>query len=76
MKLLDYPALVRALGISRSKLEEEVRLGRLVPTRIGRRVLFAPQDINDYVERHRAVPSTRPRTPLMTFADVLAARKS
>ena len=40
-------------GISRPTLSRIRRRGELAEVKIGRRVFFRPDDLDDYIERHR-----------------------
>ena len=52
--LLDKDRARLALGeISRQTLDRLRRRGELADVRIGRRVFFRPEDIDDYIERRR-----------------------
>ena len=61
--LLNYEQAAAALALSRAALRDLVYKGPgPVATRIGRRTLFAVSDLEDFVERHREVPSLHLQT--------------
>lgn len=47
---LSVPEMMALVGISRSKLYEEIALGRLPARKIGRRTVFLAKDVELYLE--------------------------
>jgi excisionase family DNA binding protein len=51
--LLTVAAVCRLLAVSKQTVYRLVRAGELKPTRVGDRLRFEPDDVRDYLERHR-----------------------
>jgi excisionase family DNA binding protein len=51
--LLTINDVARLLVVSRAKVYELMRVGALVPIRVGERARFDPADVRGYLERHR-----------------------
>lgn len=51
--LLNLKQASRALNVSQSFLRREVRLGRLTAVKLGRRLLFEPATLHQYVSERR-----------------------
>jgi hypothetical protein len=54
-ELLDQDQVRKLLRCSQSHLDRERRAGRLPCIRIGRKVLYAPDDVRRFIESHRCV---------------------
>jgi excisionase family DNA binding protein len=56
--LMSLPEAAQHLGVSRHTLRGWIRQKRIAYVRLGRRVLFAPADVQKFVTAHRveAVP--------------------
>lgn len=57
LQLLSLDSVATSLGVSRHTVRAFVRQGRLKPTRVCRRLLFDPKDVEDFV---RTAQSARP----------------
>ena len=53
--LLSVVQVAEQLGIHEQTVRKLIRSGDLVATPIGRRVLIHPADLENFVERHRAI---------------------
>ncbi|WP_197453592.1 helix-turn-helix domain-containing protein [Caulifigura coniformis] len=51
--LLEKAEVCKALRCSESHIDRERRAGRLVSVRLGRRVLFEPEELRRYVAAQR-----------------------
>ena len=49
--LLSFEKAAKALTLSRATLDRIVRRGEIQPIRIGRRVLFTPAALQEFVEK-------------------------
>ncbi len=52
-RLRTIPGLAEEWGVHRNTIQNLVRRGELRAVRIGRRVRFRPEDVNDYLEQTR-----------------------
>jgi excisionase family DNA binding protein len=52
-RLLTIADVARVLGISRGSVYALIRVGELVPFRVGERARFDPAAVRAYLERHR-----------------------
>jgi excisionase family DNA binding protein len=59
-QLLGLDAVAAALAVSKHTVRSWVRQGRLKPTRVCRRLLFHPQDVEEFVRASQA-GSTQPK---------------
>ena len=55
--LWDIPQTKNELRVSRTTLDRLVKAGELRAVKIGRRVLFHPEEIEDFIHR-KMVPNT------------------
>jgi excisionase family DNA binding protein len=53
--LLTLSTVCGVLAVSKQTVYRLVRQGELRPTRVGDRLRFEPEDVRDYVSRHREV---------------------
>jgi len=60
-QLLDVNDVARALKVSHYTVRRWDATGKLCGIRLGRRVLFHPDDVSVFVERARQVSSQTPR---------------
>lgn len=51
MQLLSLDAVAQSLGLSKHTIRSFVRQGRLRPTKVCRRLLFDPADVESFVRR-------------------------
>jgi excisionase family DNA binding protein len=51
--LLTVGAVCEVLAVSKQTVYRLVHRGELKPTRVGERLRFVPEDVRDYLERHR-----------------------
>jgi excisionase family DNA binding protein len=51
--LLTVAAACSLLAVSRQTLYRLIRAGELHPTRVGERLRFSPDDVRDFLERHK-----------------------
>lgn len=50
-QLLSLETVAQSLGVSPHSVRKFVREGRLSPTRVCRRLLFDPQDVEEFVRK-------------------------
>jgi len=53
-QLLGLDAVAAALAVSKHTVRSWVRQGRLKPTRVCRRLLFSPQDVEEFIRVSQA----------------------
>jgi hypothetical protein len=53
----SVPEFQKATGLGRTRLYEEIRLGRLRLTKVGRRSIIAVDDARAWLDGHRAGPA-------------------
>jgi excisionase family DNA binding protein len=54
----SIPDAAARIGISRSNLYEQIRVGEIPTIKIGARTLIGDDDLRAFLERHRVVPAT------------------
>lgn len=59
LQLLSLDSVATALGVSRHTVRAFVRQGRLTPTRVCRRLLFDPRDVEAFVRSAQAARRTQ-----------------
>jgi excisionase family DNA binding protein len=53
----SIPNAAARIGISRSNLYEQIRVGEIPTIKIGARTLIGDDDLRAFLERHRVVPA-------------------
>jgi excisionase family DNA binding protein len=54
----SIPDAAARIGISRSNLYEQIRVGEIPTIKIGARTLIGDDDLRAFLERHRVGPTT------------------
>jgi excisionase family DNA binding protein len=54
----SIPDAAARIGISRSNLYEQIRVGEIPTIKIGARTLIGDDDLRAFLARHRVVPAT------------------
>jgi len=57
--MLDIEEVMERLQLSDATIRKLVRAGKLRAYRIGKRLKFKPEDLDDYIERQVIVPRKR-----------------
>ena len=56
-KMLSVLDIADSMGVHEQTVRKYIRVGDLVATPIGRRILVHPDDYADFLERHRNFPA-------------------
>jgi excisionase family DNA binding protein len=72
LQLLSLDLVATALGVSRHTVRSFVRQGRLRPTRVCRRLLFDPTDVEEFVRKAQGAPPAHGRVESMGTSTIAA----